>query len=172
MVYRARAKPVVNSHKNTLSSITKQLLMKIMKMTYRLIYFLVFALLYSTSSAFVGTPSFVPRQRQQQTTTALQVSEIVVDTLDLAINSPVMLPNVNPHVEAEVLTDMSHVALDFTGFFKPSRASYLVFAVLGRLLLIAADYLPDHAVSPEELAVQMFLLGTNVNALVTSIRRP
>lgn len=140
-------------------------------MTQRLIYVLAFALLYSTSSAFLVTPSFVPRQRQQ-TTTVRQVSEIVVDTLDSAITSPVMLPNVNPNVEAEVLTDMSHVALDFTGFFKPTRASYLVFAVLGRLLLIAADYLPDHTVSPEELAVQMFLLGTNVNALITSIRRP
>ena len=143
-----------------------------MKMTCKLIHFLAFALFYSTSSAFLSRPSFVPRQRQR-TRTVLQVSEIVVDTLDSVINDvPIKLPNVNPNVEAEVLTDMSHVALDFTGFFKPSRASYLVFAVLGRLLLITADYLPDHAVSPEELAVQMFLLGTNVNALVTSIRRP
>ena len=142
-----------------------------MKMTHKLIYFLAFALLYSSSSAFLSKPSFVPRQRQR-TRTVLQVSEIVVDTLDSVINVPITLPNVNPDVEAEVLTDMSHVALDFTGFFKPSRASYLVFAVLGRLLLITADYIPDHTVSPEELAVQMFLLGTNVNALVTSIRRP
>ena len=79
-------------------------------------------LLYTMSSAFPVRPRF--RQTQRQTTSILKLSEIeILESFEKVINPPVTLPNFNPDIEKEVLTDMSHVALDFTGFFKPSKAS-------------------------------------------------
>lgn len=129
---------------------------------------LLLILLYSMSSAFPVRPHF--RQTQRQTTSILNLSEIeILESFEKVINPPVTLPNFNTDIEKEVLTDMSHVALDFTGFFKPSKASYLVCAALGRLMLIYTDCLPDQSVAPEEVAVQIFLLGTNLSALIGSI---
>ena len=65
----------------------------------------------------------------------------------------------SPDVEAEVLTDVSHVIMDFSSFLTPSRSLHRIYAVIGRILVICADYLPDHMVRPEELAIQLFLLG-------------
>jgi hypothetical protein len=73
----------------------------------------------------------------------------------------------NPEIKAEVLTDVSHVALDFSGFITPSKSLYLSFTVVGRMLLLYIDcYVPGHSVPPVELAIQMFLLGANLKDLV------
>jgi hypothetical protein len=72
----------------------------------------------------------------------------------------------NPEVKAEVITDVSHVALDFSGFITPSKSLYLSFAVVGRMLLLYMDwYIPGHSVPPEELFIQVFLLGANLKDL-------
>jgi hypothetical protein len=73
-----------------------------------------------------------------------------------------LLTIMNPSVEAEVLTVMSHVMMDFSGFFNPPRPLLRYFSVVGRILVLSADYLPDHTVHPEELTVQLFLLAVSL----------
>jgi hypothetical protein len=80
-----------------------------------------------------------------------------------------LLTIMNPSVEAEVLTDMSHVMIDFSGFFTPSRSLLRCFSVVGRILVLSADYLPDHTVHPEELAVQLFLLAVSLSDVLKSL---
>jgi hypothetical protein len=72
----------------------------------------------------------------------------------------------NPNVEAEVLTDVSHVIMDFPGFFIPSKSLLKIYSVVGRILVLLADYLPDHCIHSEELLVQLVLLAVGVNDVV------
>jgi hypothetical protein len=72
----------------------------------------------------------------------------------------------SPDVEVEVLTDMCHVVMDFSGFFGLSKPSLKLCSVLGRILIIGADYLPDHNVHPEELVIQLVLLAINLNEVL------
>ncbi len=72
----------------------------------------------------------------------------------------------NPDVEAEVLTNMCHVVMDFSGFFGLSKPSLQLCSVLGRILIIGAECLPDQNVHPEELVIQLVLLAINLNDVV------
>lgn len=65
---------------------------------------------------------------------------------------------INPFFEAQVLTDFSHLSLDLAGFFVPGLIFLRVAAVAGRLCTMAADYIPDHTIFPEEFAFQIGML--------------
>jgi hypothetical protein len=72
----------------------------------------------------------------------------------------------DPNVEAEVLTDVSHLALDFTSLLNLLPKSLLKkTSVIGRVLVILADYIPDHSIHPEELVIQLFMLGWAIKNL-------
>jgi hypothetical protein len=73
----------------------------------------------------------------------------------------------DPYVEAEVLTDMSHVALDFTSLLNSSKAFLKRSSVIGRVLVIFADYIPDHSIHPEELVIQLIMLALAVKNLAS-----
>jgi hypothetical protein len=93
--------------------------------------------------------------------------DFVIGYLDSILNSPSTLPKVNLEVKTEVLTDVSHIALDFSGFFSPSKSLTLFASLLGRMIVLYTDtILPDHSVPPEELVVQLFLLGINLNDIM------
>jgi hypothetical protein len=74
---------------------------------------------------------------------------------------------IDPSVEAELCTTMAHMALDFTGLMSPSKSIIRLFAVIGRLLAISADYLPDHSIHSEEFIIQGFLLALALRELVS-----
>jgi hypothetical protein len=72
-------------------------------------------------------------------------------------------------VEVEILSDISHVVLDlFTVFGSPSLVAMRLASIVGRLCLMAADYLPDHFMLPEELLFQVFMLSVAWIGLVKS----
>jgi hypothetical protein len=77
--------------------------------------------------------------------------------------------HLDPNVEAEVLTDMSHVTLDFTSLFNSSSSKALLkkTSVIGRVFVILADYIPDHSIHPEELVIQLFMLALSINNLTS-----
>ena len=78
--------------------------------------------------------------------------------------------SVPPTLEAEVLTDLSHVSLDLASLFLGSGVLVLrLAAVLGRLCSIGADYLPDHKMLPEEMIFQSFMLLLAFGGLVQSV---
>lgn len=64
----------------------------------------------------------------------------------------------DPDMEAEVLSDLAHVAMDFSTFFSASRSLLRLYSIIGRLFVLSADYLPDHSIQPDELLIQLFLL--------------
>jgi hypothetical protein len=73
-------------------------------------------------------------------------------------------------VEAEVFTDMSHVTLDFTPSLLDSSSSKALLkktSVIGRVFVILADYIPDHSIHPEELVIQLIMLGLAVKNLTS-----
>lgn len=71
-----------------------------------------------------------------------------------------------PDIEAEVLTDINHVIMDFSAFLRPSKSLMKMGSVVGRLLVLLADYIPDHSIHSEELFVQLALLGLGVKDLL------
>jgi len=72
----------------------------------------------------------------------------------------------SPLVEAEVLTDMAHVALDFSGLLSPSKSMMRLYSIIGRIFALSADYLPDHAIHTEELMIQFFLICVTMGELI------
>jgi hypothetical protein len=86
-----------------------------------------------------------------------------------SVNLAAMDPHqFDPTLEAESLTVMAHLALDFSGFvLSPSRSLLRLFAVLGRICAISADYIADHSIHTEELMIQLFLISVAVKEWVS-----
>lgn len=61
-------------------------------------------------------------------------------------------------LEAHLLTALSHVGLDLAVWFAPGLLVLRVLAIVGRLCTMAADYMPDHVIFPEELLFQACML--------------
>lgn len=69
--------------------------------------------------------------------------------------APQSLPST---AEAEIFTDLAHVGLDLLTFFSPGKLVLRLGILIGRLSALAADYIPDHAIRPEELVFQATML--------------
>ena len=80
------------------------------------------------------------------------------------VHTLAMAPDSN--MEAEVLTDIAHVTMDLFGFASPSKLLLRYLSVVGRVFVIGADYVVDHSIHPEELAIQLFLMGIAVKEIV------
>ena len=91
-----------------------------------------------------------------------------IESCSILIGAADAMP-LQPEIQAEVLTDMAHVTLDFSTFFRPNKAALRLLTVFGRLSVLTADYLPDHSILPEELAIQLFLLGVSTREIVKSV---
>lgn len=72
----------------------------------------------------------------------------------------------DPIVEAEVLNDLSHVALDLTTLLGPTTVTLRLATVVGRLLSMASDYIPDHAMLPEEFIFQHVMLFIALSRMI------
>ncbi|CAJ1947291.1 unnamed protein product [Cylindrotheca closterium] len=97
----------------------------------------------------------------------MRLSALGSSSLDIAETIPLTTePPSSPLVEAEVLTDMAHVALDFSGLLSPSKSMMRLYSIIGRLFALSADYLPDHTVHPEELMIQLFLICVTMRELI------
>ena len=72
----------------------------------------------------------------------------------------------DPFVESEVLGDLSHVAFDLTTLLGPTTVTLRLAMVVGRILSMAADYVPDHAMLPEELVFQHIMLFLATRRLI------
>ena len=72
----------------------------------------------------------------------------------------------SPDVESEFLEDMSHVALDFAGIFRPSKTAMRFFSITGRLMSLVADYIPDHSIHAEEVLIHLFFMGMTMQEVI------
>jgi hypothetical protein len=143
----------------------------------RLMIFFFLPLLCITN-AFVNAPGSVAKRPQtiyrvHDFDLSMIGSSMLVEAFDSTLEQDRLFTAVSalltPDIEAEVLTDISHVVLDFSVFFSPSKPLLRLFSIVGRILDIYADYLPDHMILPEELVVQLFLLGVSMHEVVKSV---
>jgi hypothetical protein len=82
-------------------------------------------------------------------------------------------------VEVQILTDSSHALMDFPSLFIGKKGSNTTFAVtslrmqyaqfVGRLLWISCGLVPNHGFHPEELIIQLILLGVNIRPIIRSM---
>lgn len=74
----------------------------------------------------------------------------------------------NPSIEAEVLSDMSHVALDFLTLLNPDTLILRAASVIGRILSMTSDYVLDNKISPDDLIFQTGTLTASTILLAKS----
>jgi hypothetical protein len=133
----------------------------------------------ASNAFYINTPAFATRRihNSRQSLELSMIEDSLVQSFDFKILelqqdalSTTSHSLMTPEVEAEVLTDMSHVMMDFSGFLPigtPSKSMLRYFSVVvGRILVLSADYLPDHTVHPEELVVQLFLLTVSLSDIL------
>eukprot|EP00526_Cylindrotheca_closterium_P020806 CAMPEP_0113605854 /NCGR_PEP_ID=MMETSP0017_2-20120614/2551_1 /TAXON_ID=2856 /ORGANISM="Cylindrotheca closterium" /LENGTH=206 /DNA_ID=CAMNT_0000514375 /DNA_START=48 /DNA_END=668 /DNA_ORIENTATION=+ /assembly_acc=CAM_ASM_000147 len=97
----------------------------------------------------------------------MRLSALGSSSLTIAESMPLTAATTaSPLVEAEVLSDMAHVALDFSGLLSPSKSMMRLYSIFGRLFALSADYLPDHTIHPEELLIQFFLICVTMRELI------
>jgi hypothetical protein len=73
-----------------------------------------------------------------------------------------------PTVEAEILSDMAHVAVDLIGFLNPELLWLRLSTLLGRLMFMAADYDVDQRISTEEIFFQGGMLALSAKQFTSS----
>ncbi len=80
----------------------------------------------------------------------------------------------NPDVGAQFLSDGSHALMDFPSVFggkmKLSKLQIRYAQVVGRLMILGIGLLPHHGFAPEELGVQLFLLGVSMKPVIRSLQ--
>jgi len=145
------------------------------------------ALCFHTGSAFVDMGIAAPLLAAPPSPTSLIAPEAAVlgdqalsafaesplGSSTLGIANAIALPAqaaatafANPEFESEFLEDMAHLALDFSGIFRPCQNTVRLFSLGGRLLALMADYLPDHSVHTEELLIQVFFMGMTMKEML------
>ena len=78
----------------------------------------------------------------------------------------------------EVLNSMSHLSMDFSaGFFalgsyfaSSSRIINQMCSITGRMLILMADWIPDHSISPQQFVIQLFFLLASFRDEVSSAK--
>ena len=126
-----------------------------------------------TLAASNGGYSFVVRSnrsgksfmRQQSQTIQMYIDGIeplLMDNFKIPMQSNIFSTTSqlasDPLFEAELLNDVSHIVLDFTTFAAPSTSWIRLFNLIGRILIIAADYVPDQYIPPDEAFFQASML--------------
>jgi hypothetical protein len=81
--------------------------------------------------------------------------------------------SLNPDVPAQVLSDSSYALMEYPTFLPDVKISKLRIKyaqVMGRAMIISIGFLPNHSFHPEELAIQLFLLGGSVKPIIRSMQ--
>jgi hypothetical protein len=139
------------------------------KSTNRPIMVLVLLIISLFSVVENGCLGFVQQQQQQQQQTAKSfplTNHAAATKKPTATNTLLsMIPD--PDMEAEMLTTMAHFSMDFAGLVaSPSKSLLRLFAILGRICVVSADYITDHSVHPEELMIQLFFMSIAIKEMV------
>jgi len=68
--------------------------------------------------------------------------------------------------QEQVRTGMSHISLDISAGFLALSSSFSasskminrICSIAGRMMVLMADWIPDHSISPHQLVIQLFFL--------------
>ena len=75
----------------------------------------------------------------------------------------------DPGIKAEVLSDLAYVALDLSTFMTPVTVLLRAFSVIGRVMSMGADYIPDHTIRTDDLLLNSAMLAVYFALLGKSI---
>lgn len=86
------------------------------------------------------------------------IFNVLSDSSDAILTSTVFT---DPVIGSSLLSDIAHLILDFATFYVNTNDTMLLqlLTIIGRILTIVSDYLPDHKIAPDELLFQIFMLG-------------
>jgi hypothetical protein len=136
----------------------------------KLVLVFVLVSLLSPSNGFMQSPAFLGSRGVSRSSPGKKSEGEVGRPFTVLDAGPPELSSViaNPSVEAESLTVLAHVALDFSGFvMSPSRSLLRLFTVIGRVFAISADYVADQTIHTEELIIQLFLISVAIKELLS-----
>ena len=117
---------------------------------------------------FVQKPTFKSTgllSRKTSTTTSYTGKD-AKSTFSSTTTTAMNVATISADLEAEVLTTMAHVTMDFTGLASPSKSLLRMFTVIGRIMVISADYICDNSIHPEELVIQLFLMSVAIKDMI------
>ena len=148
--------------------------------TYTIFTLFTSALCFQSTNAFVdmaipmpaAAPMITPEALIGDAISSFADSPLVSSTMGIA--NSMTLPaqaaasaiSSSPEVESEFLGDMAHMALDFSGLFRPTKKTMRLYSLGGRLLGLMADYVPDHSIHAEELLIQVFFMGMTLKEIL------
>ncbi|OEU15677.1 hypothetical protein FRACYDRAFT_240370 [Fragilariopsis cylindrus CCMP1102] len=120
---------------------------------------------------FVQKPTFKSTgllSRKTSTTTSYtgKDAKSTFSTTTTTTTTAMNVATISADLEAEVLTTMAHVTMDFTGLASPSKSLLRMFTVIGRIMVISADYICDNTIHPEELVIQLFLMSVAIKDMI------
>jgi hypothetical protein len=91
-------------------------------------------------------------------------------TLASSVFNTQMFASDLPHMEAEILSDASNIALDFSTLLSPNTAVIRLVTLVGRVLLLSSDYIQDQYISPDEWIFQLCMLAISTRSFIRSVR--
>ena len=118
---------------------------------------------------FVQKPTFKSTgllSRKTSTTTSYTGKDAKATFSTTTTTTAMNVATISADLEAEVLTTMAHVTMDFTGLASPSKSLLRMFTVIGRIMVISADYICDNSIHPEELVIQLFLMSVAIKDMI------
>jgi hypothetical protein len=82
--------------------------------------------------------------------------------------SSVLLASSDPKLELEIMNDFSHVALDMSTLLNPNTVWLRLCNVVGRILIITADYIQKGNTTPDEWVFQLAMLAISTRLFMSS----
>lgn len=139
---------------------------------------ILFLFLLSSGSCLVNAFSVQPHHRTSLPPLSFSIpssidfspassSSVFISGDDSLVEST--LQAANQLMEAKLFTGMAHVTLDLAAFVSRGTAWLRLGAVMGRLFVLGADYLPDHSVNTDEFLFQVFMMSISLIGLVHSV---
>jgi len=87
---------------------------------------------------------------------SLMVPSLSFEHIDSMVSHTMRIQTQN--IQAEVFGDLAHATLDGATLLSLSPVVLRLFIFVGRIFAILADYLPDHAMTPDETIFQLSML--------------
>jgi hypothetical protein len=82
--------------------------------------------------------------------------------------SSVLLASSDAKLELEIMNDFSHVALDMSTLLNPNTVWLRLCNVVGRILIISADYIQKGNTTPDEWVFQLAMLAISTRLFMSS----
>lgn len=140
--------------------------------TKSLIRCLLIIFVYTLKASHGYINGFVTPKKAMVPKNTLSLSPVPIDMdlssqllASISIHQPHMMMNSN--VMAGTIADVSHVVLGMSAYLLNSETSMVVpfFLLMGRVLGVMSDYIPDHSMKLDDLAFHAILLSLDLSVL-------